>query len=31
VLSIMRLIPDPPGNITGGEVFFQGRDLLHLT
>jgi len=30
-LSIMRLIPDPPGKITGGEVFFQGRDLLHLT
>ncbi|HPD42468.1 MAG TPA: ABC transporter ATP-binding protein, partial [Anaerolineae bacterium] len=30
-LSIMRLIPDPPGKITGGEIFFQGQDLLHLT
>jgi oligopeptide transport system ATP-binding protein len=30
VLSIMRLIPDPPGKIVGGEVFFDGRDLLKL-
>ncbi|MBI4127070.1 MAG: ABC transporter ATP-binding protein [Deltaproteobacteria bacterium] len=29
-LSIMRLIPDPPGKITGGEVFFEGRNLLKL-
>ncbi|MDR1137351.1 MAG: ABC transporter ATP-binding protein [Synergistaceae bacterium] len=27
-LSIMRLIPDPPGRITGGEINFLGRDLL---
>src|SRR5438552_7477351 len=27
-LSIMRLIPDPPGRITGGEVWFAGRDLM---
>ena len=27
-LSIMRLIPDPPGRITGGEVLYQGRNLL---
>ena len=30
VLSIMRLIPDPPGKIVGGEVLFEGRDLLKL-
>jgi len=30
-LSIMRLIPNPPGKITGGEVFFRGKDLLQLT
>ncbi len=29
-LSIMRLIPSPPGKIEDGEVFFQGRDLLKL-
>ncbi len=30
VLSILRLIPQPPGRITKGEVFFQGVDLLKL-
>jgi peptide/nickel transport system ATP-binding protein len=30
-LSIMRLIPDPPGRITGGAVHFDGRDLLGLS
>jgi len=29
-LSILRLVPDPPGRITGGEVLFDGRDLLGL-
>ena len=29
-LSIMRLIPNPPGKIVKGEVIFQGRDLLSL-
>ena len=29
-LSIMRLIPDPPGKITGGEVFFEGEDILKI-
>ncbi len=29
-LSILRLIPDPPGRITGGEVMFAGRDLMTL-
>ncbi len=30
VLSIMGLIPQPPGKIESGEVMFQGRDLLKL-
>jgi peptide/nickel transport system ATP-binding protein/oligopeptide transport system ATP-binding protein len=29
-LGLLRLIPMPPGRITGGEVFFEGRDLLKL-
>jgi oligopeptide/dipeptide ABC transporter ATP-binding protein len=29
-LSIMRLVPDPPGRIVGGQVVFEGRDLLLL-
>jgi len=29
--SIMRLVPSPPGRIVGGEVFFDGRDLLKLS
>jgi peptide/nickel transport system ATP-binding protein len=28
--SILRLVPDPPGRITGGEIWFEGRDLLGL-
>jgi oligopeptide transport system ATP-binding protein len=28
VLSIMRLIPNPPGRITGGKIFFRGKNLL---
>ena len=31
VLSIMGLIPSPPGKIEDGEVLFRGRDLLKLT
>jgi len=27
-LSILRLIPYPPGIIVGGEIIFQGQDLL---
>ena len=27
-LSILRLIPDPPGKIVGGEILFEGRDLV---
>jgi oligopeptide/dipeptide ABC transporter ATP-binding protein len=30
VLSILGLIPNPPGRITGGEIFYSGRDLLKL-
>lgn len=30
-LSIMRLVPNPPGRIIAGEVLFQGQDLLHLS
>ncbi|MGE0393289.1 MAG: ABC transporter ATP-binding protein [Vicinamibacterales bacterium] len=29
-LSILRLIPDPPGRIVAGEIRFQGRNLLDL-
>jgi len=29
-LSIMRLIPSPPGHIESGEVVFEGRDLFKL-
>ena len=30
-LSIMRLIPYPPGIIVGGEVIFKGQDLLKVS
>ena len=30
-LSIIRLIPDPPGKIVSGEVIFNGQDLLLLS
>ena len=29
-LSIMGLIPNPPGKVTSGSVVFRGRDLLKL-
>ena len=29
--SIMRLIPDPPGRIEGGEIFFEDQDLLKVS
>jgi oligopeptide transport system ATP-binding protein len=31
VLSIMRLIPQPPGKIVDGQVLFNGEDLLNLS
>src|SRR5437762_10157778 len=30
-LSILRLIPDPPGEIVGGSVLYKGNDLLQLS
>ena len=27
-LSILRLIPDPPGRIVRGEILWKGKDLL---
>jgi oligopeptide/dipeptide ABC transporter ATP-binding protein len=30
-LSIMGLLPNPPGKIDGGEILFHGEDLLHKT
>ncbi len=29
-LSIMRLVPDPPGKIVAGEVFLDGEDILEF-
>ncbi len=29
-LSIMRLVPDPPGRVVGGSVTLEGTDLLEL-
>ena len=29
-LSLMRLIPQPPGRIASGQILFEGRDLLAL-
>ena len=30
-LAAMRLIPNPPGKITGGEIIFQGKDLVNAS
>ena len=29
-LSLLRLVPSPPGEIACGNILFQGADLLHL-
>jgi oligopeptide/dipeptide ABC transporter ATP-binding protein len=29
-LSVMRLVPDPPGRIVGGKILLEGTDLLAL-
>src|SRR5260370_2688260 len=29
-LSILRLIPSPPGKIVGGEIMFEGEDILKM-
>jgi len=31
VMSLIRLIPQPPGKIVAGEVWFDGRDLMQLS
>ncbi len=31
VLSLMQLIPQPPGKIVAGQVLYQGQDLLQLS
>lgn len=31
VLSVMGLIPNPPGRVEAGKVLFNGRDLLQLS
>src|SRR3990172_8067943 len=31
VLSLLKLIPSPPGRIVGGRAIFAGRDLLTLS
>src|SRR5437660_8486299 len=30
-LSILRLIPSPPGRVLGGQVLLEGRDLLQIS
>ncbi|MFC1820545.1 ABC transporter ATP-binding protein [Thermodesulfobacteriota bacterium] len=30
-LSILRLIPEPPGKIVSGQIYFKGGDLMQLT
>ena len=29
-LSIMRLVPNPPGRVVGGEIIFDGQDILKV-
>ncbi len=31
VMSMLRLIPTPPGKVVGGTAFYQGKDLLKMT
>ena len=30
VLSIMRLVPSPPGHIVGGQILLEGEDILQV-
>src|ERR1700712_1927129 len=30
-LACMRLIPDPPGRVTAGQILFNGQDLLQIS
>lgn len=29
--SVMRIVPEPPGKIVGGEILFHGEDLVQLS
>ena len=29
--TVMRLIPNPPGSVLGGEIYFNGKNLLDLS
>ena len=29
-LSILNLVPQPAGKITGGEIYFEGKSVLHM-
>lgn len=31
MMSVLHLIPEPPGKVVNGEAFFKGRDLLKLS
>ena len=31
MMSILRLIPMPPGKIVGGQAIYQGKDLLTMS
>ena len=31
MMSILRLIPSPPGKVVSGQAFFQGRDLIAMS
>jgi len=31
VLSLLRVVPSPPGRIVGGKVMFEGRDLTKIS
>ena len=30
-LSILRLLPEPAGQVTGGKIILEGKNLLELT
>ena len=30
-LGILRLVPNPPGKIIGGEILFEGEDVMKMT
>ena len=30
-LGILRLVPNPPGKIIGGEILFEGKDVMEMT